>query len=188
MNRTRTIERILGALDEFEGVGRDRWSDAEWTRRILTALCGVGRELGHIVCASAVPGADWEEWLYDMCWLDGKQGLKSVPMVAECEWGHVDDIEAEFHKLLVARASLRVMVCDGWWQPGVDDSKGRATVERLRQHVRRFQGSRVDDSYLLVVYEWHENVRRSWRYRMHVNVRGKLPTLECLWLTPVRSE
>ena len=187
MNVTETIERILGALEEFEGVGRDRWSEAEWTGRILTALCGVGRELGHTVCASGVPGADWKEWLYDVCWLDGKQGLRSVPMVAECEWGNADRIEAEFHKLLVARASLRVMVCDGRWQSGVDDSKGRATAERLRSHVRRFQDSRVDDDYLLVVYEWHEDRRRSWRYRLRVNMRGKMPTLESLWLTPVRA-
>ena len=180
MKRTETIRKILGALDEFEGVGRDRWGRAEWTGRVLTALCGVGRELGYTVCASGVPGADWEEWLYDVCWLDGKQGLKSVPMVAECEWGHVDSIEAEFHKLLVPRASLRVMVCDGWPQPGGDDSSGRAAVERFGQHVRRFKGSRVDDTYLLIVYEWQEERRRSRRYRMRVNVRGKLPTVERL--------
>ena len=186
MNRGETIERILFALDEFEGVRQGRWTQAQWTRSILTALCGVGQDLGYISCATGAKNADWGEWLFDACWLDGRQGLRSVPMVAECEWEHMGEIEADFHKLLVARASLRVMVCDGWCQPDVDDANGRATAERLRRHVREFQDSRIDDTYLLIIYEWHERKRRSWRYRMRVNARGMLPTLESLRVKPAR--
>lgn len=187
MRRTEAIERILGALDEFEGVERNLWSQAEWTRQILTALCGVGQAMGY-VCASDTAGADWGKWLYDICWLDGRQGLRSVPMVAECEWGHVDEIEADFHKLLVVRASLRVLIFDGGSSVGAEDSRGRATLDRLSKRVRRFEGSRVGDTYLLIVYEWHENRRRSWRYRLQVNARGKLPTSEPLWLALARPQ
>ncbi len=187
MRRREAIERILGVFDEFEGVDGNEWSQDEWTRRILTALCGAGQAMGY-VCACDAAGADSGKWLYDLCWLDVEQGLRSVPMVAECKWGHVDEIEAGFHKLLVARASLRVLVCDGGRLPGGEQSRGRATLDRLSERVRRFRGSRVGDTYLLIVYEWHGDRRRSWRYRLRVNAPGKLPTSEPLWPAPARPQ
>ena len=99
-------------------------------------------------------------------------------MVAECEWGNFGDIEDDFQKLLVARASLRVMVCDGWWQP--DDNEGRSTVDRLRQWIREFNGSRPGDTYLLIIYEWRRQRRRSWRYRLSVNNTDESPIAERL--------
>ena len=35
--------------------------------------------------------------------------LKSVPVVAECEWGDPGDIKFDFEKLLLARAAVRVI-------------------------------------------------------------------------------
>ena len=178
MNLTEIIEQILGAIDQFEGVAQERWSKTEWTRRILTALCDVGTRLGYTVCASNVDSADWGEWLFDVCWLHGKRWLKAVPMVAECEWENFGDIEDDFQKLLVARASLRVMVCDGWWLS--NDTKGKATADRLAQWVCEFEGSRIGDTYLLIIYEWHQGNRRSWRYLLCSNGTGNLPTFESL--------
>ncbi len=174
MSRREMIRKILAALDKFEGVEKDRWTAGQWTRKILTALCGVGSRLGCSVCASRVDNADWGEWLYDCCWLAGSKWLKTVLMVAECEWRSLGDIEDDFQKLLVARASLRVMVCDGWWLD--DDTEGKATVDRLSHWVREYEDSRVGDTYLLIVYEWHEGRRRSWRYRLNVDATGELPT------------
>ena len=101
----------------------------------------LGSGLGFSVCASNVDSADWGEWLYDVSWLHGKRWLRSVPMVAECEWGNFGDIEDDFQKLLVPRASLRVMVCDGWWLP--DDNNGKVTADRLAQSVCEFESSRI---------------------------------------------
>ena len=101
-------------------------------------------------------------------------------MVAECEWGNFGAIEDDFQKLLVARASLRVMVCDGWWLPGCDDMEGGATAERLQEWVGEFEDGRAGDTYLLIIYEWQEGHRHSWRYRLTANDAGEPPTLELL--------
>lgn len=175
-----SIHQILGALAEFEGVRKGRWNKGEWTRKIKTALCTVGSDLGYSVCASGVRNANWGEWLYDVSWLEGNPWLRSVPMVAECEWGDLEGIKANFQKLLVARASLRVMICNGWCLPDIDDTKGEQTAEHLGQWVREFEKNRAGDTYLLIIYEWHERRRRSWRYRLSVNETGGLPILEPL--------
>ena len=180
MNENGSIAQILEALDRFEGVQKGRWTRRQWTRRILTALCSVGQELGYTVYAANVEGAEGGEWLYDACWLDGEKWLTSVPMVAECEWDDVEHIEDDFQKLLVARASLRVMVCDGWWHPGCDDTEGRSTAERLKRWVGKFEDGSEGDTYLLIIYEWRKNRRYTWRYRLTASAAGKPPTLEQL--------
>lgn len=180
MSEKETIGLILDALGPLEGVQQGQWSRGEWTRQVLTQLCRVGQNLGFSVCASRVDGADWGEWVWDVCWLAGKKNLRSVAMAGECEWDDVEHIKEDFQKLLVARASLRVMVCDGWWQPGCDDTEGRATAERLQRWVGEFEGGSEGDKYLLIIYEWHEKRRRSWRYRLTAADVGELPTLERL--------
>ena len=172
------IRQILNAIDEIEGMQcRDQWSNPEWTRKIKTALCKVGIRNGYYVCASSLDvEKDCGEWLYDVCWLkygatDGGW-LRLMPMAAESEWGkNIGDIEDDFSKLLVARASLRVMVCDGWHLP--NDTEGQATAERMQQTVGEYNGSRVRDTYLLIVYER----LHSWRYRLDVIQAGELPAL-----------
>lgn len=187
MDVDETIHRILNAVDEIEGMEcRNQWSKEKWTRRIKTALCKVGKRNGYYICASSVDiEANHGEWLYDVCWLDydGNDGdwLRWMRMAAESEWGeNIGAIEDDFSKLLVARASLRVMVCDGWHLSGGE--KGYATVERLQQSVHEFEGSQTGDTYLLIVYEWYKNRWRShsWRYRLDVTRAGTLPTLKRL--------
>ena len=180
MNVNEAIGRILEALNEFEGVRKGRWTRRQWTRKTLTALCTVGQELGYSVYAANVEGAAGGEWLYDACWLEGEKWLTSVAMVAESEWGDVSRIEDAFQKLLVARAWLRVMVCDGWWQPGCDDTEGRATAERLKSWVGEFRDGSKGDTYLLIIYEWRKNRRYARRYRLTVSAAGKPPRLERL--------
>ena len=177
------IEQILSGLGEIEGMpDRHHWSNTEWTRKIKTVLCEVGTNLHYSVWASGVDNTDGGEWLYDVCWLDydGNDGnwLRRMPMAAESEWKNIGEIEDDFSRLLVARASLKVMVCDGWWLP--DDTEGQATAERLRQSVHEFEDCRVGDTYLLIIFEWHENQWRShsWRYRMSVAEAGELTALE----------
>ena len=171
------IRQILNAIDEIEGMQcRDQWSNPEWTRKIKTALCKVGIRNGYYVCASSVDvEKDCGEWLYDVCWLDYDGKLRRMRMAAESEWGkNIGDIDDDFSKLLIARASLRVMVCDGRHLP--DGEQGIDTAKRLRQWVGAYCDRRVGDTYLLVVYER----LRFWRYRLEVTGAGESTTLKRL--------
>ena len=49
---------------------------------------------------------DYGEWLYDVTWLkyDCNYRVIDVPLVAECEWGRLENIYDDFDKLLLARA------------------------------------------------------------------------------------
>ena len=169
------IDQILLAVDEIEGMQcRGQWSNKKWTLKIKTALCNVGIDNGYDVCAAGVDNANHGEWLYDVCWLnyDDDGMLESMQMVAESEWGrNIGDIEDDFSKLLVARAALRVMVCDGRHLPGGE--QGISTAERLREWVGAYNGNRAGDTYLLIVYEG----LHSWRYRLDVNQAGEVQNL-----------
>ena len=116
----------------------------EWTKKVLTTLCELGRRLGYTACSAGDP----KEWLYDVSWsnCDSISGrLISVPMVAECEWGDWEEIAYDFEKLLLARATVRVMVYDAW-----RDEDGAAGINnKLCEHIRTFKGAR-GDTYLLI--------------------------------------
>ena len=76
--------------------------------------------------------------------------LISVPMVAECEWDNLGEIEYDFAKLLLARAAVRVMVYDAWH---ARNSYNPVEVinKKLCEHVRTFNGA-PGDTYLLIAY------------------------------------
>lgn len=67
-------------------------------------------------------------------------------MVAECEWGNWKKIKEDFEKLLVARASVRVMVYDPTGHPG---NIPENHTEELKQVIEAFCGT-ARDKYLLV--------------------------------------
>ena len=120
--------------------------DSGYTQEILTSLCRVGRRLGFAVCSTppAASERDDGEWLYDVTWLKAtpnRQYIANVPLVGECEWGNVSAIDYDFQKLLVARATLRVMV--------YQNDLGKEIAPRLKDHIAAFHG--VDkDRYLLI--------------------------------------
>ena len=143
------IRKITEELDNFRGtVCPEGLPEGEWTHGVHTALAKAGKHFGYRVAASKVPDCDrdWGEWLYDVTWFDRwmTEGMPwSVPMVAECEWGNVGDIQDDFGKLLIARAALRVMVYDG----------SRLKPEKLCEWVDLFEGTQVGDTYFLATYE-----------------------------------
>ena len=93
-------------------------------------------------------------------------------MAAESEWGkNIRDIKDDFSKLLIARASLRVMVCDGRHLP--DGEQGIDTAELLQEMVSEYNETRVGDTYLLIVYDG----LHSWRYRLDATQAGELLNL-----------
>ena len=103
------VEREMLML---ETTNRDPTED--FTKLVLTALCKAGRYFEYKVWASRVDNEHKSggEWLYDVTWgeVDENQCLKSIPLVAECEWGNAEAFLEDFEKLLVAKADLKIMV------------------------------------------------------------------------------
>ena len=181
MNRSDSIERILAGFDELEGVETGDFNARRWTKEIKTKLCEVGNGLGHYTCASNVGEiANHGEWLFDVCWLEWNGDLYSVPMVAECEWGDGHHIRDDFQKLLVARADIRLLVCDAGWFGMEEEAK--ATAQQICGWVHAFNGTRLGDVYLLVAYE-REKISKPWRsyrYQISVSDEGGPPTVRLL--------
>ena len=162
--RTSRTTEIMRAIQE--GLFRlevDRAaSDAAWTRAIKTKLCEIGQDFKYRVGASNVPRAkcDWGEWLYDVTWLEGEpEGLMvDAHLVAECEWGSFEYIVEDFDKLLLARASVRLMIFDGNHKPGSEK-----IAAQLAERIRAFKGSRAEDAWLLAAFEGLDD--GEWRFR-----------------------
>ena len=155
MNPNALVREIVAVFRELEqelSVSQSPEGNSEWTKKVLTTLCKLGRRLGYTAWASSVPNEhrDGIEWLYDVSWCncDTYSRLISVPMVAECEWGTLEKIAYDFEKLLLARAAVRVMVYSAWH---ARNSYEPAEVlnKKLREHVRTFNGAR-GDTYLLI--------------------------------------
>lgn len=185
----KAIKKEFECLEDFNFPEQDLRTR---TRGVLTALCKAGRQevfnqedLSIELSASRVDtGTEWGEWLYDVVWSHycpkSKQNgnsnfknalLKSIPMVAECEWGDFEDIKEDFEKLLVARAAVRVMVYDGRKFKG----GAEAGAEQLCEWISAFEGGQEGDTYLLIAYE--ENAtREGWGlhyYILYKAVAGK---------------
>ena len=165
VDRDTLIDQIIGALREVHRLPNlQDASDAEWTREVKIALCKIGKCHEYTTCAS-VPDdhADHGEWLYDVVWLVYSPGekkvelLQSVPLVAESEWGNEDDIDEDFQKLLLARATIRVMIFGG------ANEDNDETAKRLVRLVKHFKLGGSDDAYLLAGYESNEEGFRFYR-------------------------
>lgn len=163
MNPNALVREIVAVFRELEQEllqqDEGQWPEGrvQWTKKVLTILCKLGKRLGYTAWATGVPDEyrDGNEWLYDVMWCnsdisDTYDRLISVPMVAECEWDNLGEIEKDFAKLLLARAAVRVMVYSAWH---ARNSYEPAEVinKKLREHVRTFNGAR-GDTYLLIAY------------------------------------
>ena len=136
------------------------------TAVIKAKLCEIGcRAPFHCTVCAALPRENRThgEWLYDVIWLKYHEGLDDhpiscVPLVAECEWGTYAHIKEDFQKLLLARASVRLMVYrdpmlhrDHGWQGA------EWTAERLGSHISRFNRSSAEDAWLLAAWRRTED-------------------------------
>ena len=99
-------------------------AQAQWTELVLKGLCEAAQRLGYSAHAPHPvkdDDKDAGQLLYDTTWCQidtyGRFGqfIKSVALVAECEWGDERKIKEDFQKLLLANTPVRVMVYD-WEQ------------------------------------------------------------------------
>ena len=141
------------------------------------------------VCARDVDKANRNhgEWLYDVTWLEyerglGKRGLYLAVqarvaaaerkrcllidshLVAECEWGDIEDIVDDFEKLLLARAHVRLMIFEGLSER-IPEPRSKRVAEQLAGRIREFKGSCVEDAWLLAAWERNNDEEKGWSFR-----------------------
>ncbi|WP_299621022.1 hypothetical protein [Pelagibius sp.] len=165
-----TAHAICNTLNQITGHFGQKadYRNGPWTRQILTRLAKLGKKqnrhengAGIWVYASKTDAetetspsvADGGEWLFDLCWLDyaGRDTwaqLRTVPLVAEIEWGNQGDIIDDFQKLVLARARLRLMIFA---------ASSRAAVielfDKLMRFADEFGDQEQNDRYLLCGYD-----------------------------------
>ena len=133
------------------------------TVAIKAKLCEIGRlaRFNCTVCAAGLPKEKRThgEWLYDVIWLKYHDKLDDhpiscVPLVAECEWGTTyAHIKEDFQKLLLARASVRLMIYkDPTWHDRAWQG-AEWTARRLAAHINRFNRSRAEDAWMLAAWK-----------------------------------
>ena len=79
-----------------------------------------------------------------MVWLNasGHFDVRDVPLVAEIEWGNTGEVWDDFQKLPLARAGVRVLICDH--EDGL--------LGQLEEFVENFAPSEKGDGYLFATY------------------------------------
>lgn len=164
MDTNALVRKIVAEFRKLPD-GQQPQNRPELTQTVLTTLCKLGKELDYTTWATSrhpyrIPDeyCDGGEWIYDVCWLQYPSDdhyhrrLISVPMVAECEWDHLGYIEQDFSKLLLAKATLRVMVYDSYWTGG----DVAAINNKLCELVGSFNGA-LGDIYLLIAMVWDDS-------------------------------
>ena len=151
------IGKIIRSFRDFEKSLEEKMlqSGKEWTEAVrgvfedVTPDKYVLRQIGR--------GAR----LWDHCWhqKDKTGCLKTVPLVAECEWGgnnglgkKFEKVRTDFEKLLMARALVRVMIYDS----GQKEGSAQEFAEKLRKSVEKFDDSQPGDTYLLIAAEGYK--------------------------------
>ena len=113
------------------------------TQRIMSAICEIGLARHYEVCCRNAPNATFGEWLYDMGWYDNEGDFMiDAPLALECEWTGFD-LDSDFKKVLVARASHRVYI---FKQP--DETRAVNAIDMMIEQVKKFRHSVSGDRYL----------------------------------------
>ena len=143
-----------------------RWGYAKATRKVKTKLRKIGqnKNLGCEVYANNVEKANGAEWLYDLIWLEYRckpdRSLRRAHLVAEIEWSNQDaEIEHDFEKLLLARASARLMIFGGW-----DECGTKKRLNWMTKKIGEFKPSCDEDAWLLAACEGSDN--EGWSFRV----------------------
>ena len=171
-NSFNIIHAVRRGLDDLQVDAAE--SNVVWTQAIKTELCRIGRrefrcKVGAHSREVAKCDRDYGEWLYDVTWLeyDGDGCVTVAHLIAECEWGGRTDVDEDFQKLLLARATMRLMIFDGNYEPG-----SLKIADHLACQVRRFNHSCDEDAWLLAAWERTSENERGWSFRYFAIDRG----------------
>lgn len=153
------IKRAL--MDGLDSIKAERpWQVTEPV--VKTKLCEIGRKFRFYVCAKSVERTDCGEWLFDVTWLkyDCDKTLVYVPLAAECEWSTREHIYDDFQKLLLARASVVLMIFDGRNERG-----SKEMADWLAKKVGKFRSSGDENAWLLAAWERNDNQEKGWSFK-----------------------
>jgi hypothetical protein len=145
---TEIRETILAAVEKLYAARQT--SNTAWTRRMKEDLGHLGYSREFTTCAAGFKGTFERGWLYDLVWYeeDTKGFLLSVPLVVESEWlEKFSEIKFDFEKLLSARATHRLMICQ---------CRTRYKEERLqyfRDAVKVYRHRQPGDRYLIALWD-----------------------------------
>ena len=156
------VEELRRGLDSLDIAAAE--SSKVWSEKVKSELCRIGKGLKFCVGANKgeVPETDrdYGEWLYDVTWLEYEGDLvMDAPLVAECEWGGMTDIDDDFQKLLLARAGVRLMIFNGHQKPCTPE-----IVKHLARQVVEFKRSREEDAWLLAAWERTDKNEKGWLF------------------------
>ncbi|MGD0958870.1 MAG: hypothetical protein ABSB19_03595 [Methylomonas sp.] len=140
------ISQLFTSLPTRIGEGKN---NLEWTNQLKEDIGNLGVSLGWNVCTSGFKGRFENEWLYDLIWYrndhDNKH-LAEVYLVLESEWGSPHDVKYDFEKLLLAKATFKIMVFDAY------DRHIEGVFGLLEENIRIFQKHATDETYIFAGY------------------------------------
>lgn len=148
--------------DEVEREARTLFAGVKpSTAAVKEAFRDFGRRLGYYVAARGC-NADDGEWLYDMAWYAESGGFfTSLPLVLECERAPDQRLDGDFHKLVQARAEVRVWICKLHPKQSLED---HLTI--YKQQVQHFAGTQSGDLYLFIIYDFNGIAANIERFQM----------------------
>jgi hypothetical protein len=152
-----TVSAIKQLLDGLSSRPELEWTNRAWTRAIKDDIGRLGKTKDWLVCASGFCDQFEREWLYDLVWYreDSRRRLSEVGLVLESEW-IIDPlgIKYDFEKLLVAKAPLKVMICQSKGSAGASAS---TTLTSLEDSINAFHAGVATEVYLLAVFDHSKN-------------------------------
>jgi hypothetical protein len=117
-----------------------------WPQEVKNAVGRIAKQRDYSVYATGM-GA---EWLYDLICIEYEDKcLKGIPLVLESEWRE-GGVDADFQKLVVARAYHRVMVM---CVTSNENKEEERLINELLQHVKKCQHSGVGDRYMFACFD-----------------------------------
>jgi hypothetical protein len=130
-------------------------SFAAATTEIKGFFTSLARPYGFKVTAGRTSEAHGGEWLYDLTWYEESDGFyRRQIMVLESEMhlgtiADCDRVDVDFHKLVQARAEIRVWVAA---LPSAALLSGH--LENCKRQIVNFSQGEADDFYLFVLFDW----------------------------------
>jgi hypothetical protein len=152
------ISEITDLLERFTQDAHEQkiTGNRSWTLEIKKRLTRLGENYGYKTCASGFGGDCEPEWLYDIVWYkeegEGHNArLTGVSLVAESEWNlDFKHIKYDFEKLLLANASLKLMICQGH----VKSKDG--LMEYFKQAISKYKAGQRGDIFLIAILDCND--------------------------------
>jgi hypothetical protein len=146
---TEIAASIVESINSLPGrLGRGI-KDRVWTKQLKDDIGTLGEKHDWTVCAGGFKGRFEGGWLYDLVWYKETNGhLSQVYLVLESEWGKYQSlIKYDFEKLLLAKATLKVMIFQ------TDNRRIEDLFKFLEEGIRAFPLLQsAEETYLLIAF------------------------------------